>query len=156
MESSHEKRLGSNELEGARRWCALQERSTQDLVRRLQKRGVSAGEISALCATLEEEGFLDRDRFAASYIRAHAVQKGWGPEKIVAGLRERGYTAGEARTGLGCIPPETWREMLQRLVARRPWNTVEDRARNIRWLQQRGFRWEDIQRALPDGPVDEG
>jgi SOS response regulatory protein OraA/RecX len=46
--------------------------------------------------------------------------------------------------------------MLQRLVARRPWNTVEDRARNIRWLQQRGFRWEDIQRALPDGPVDEG
>jgi SOS response regulatory protein OraA/RecX len=151
-----EKKPGSQELEGARRWCALQERSTQDLETRLQKRGVALAERKHIVAVLVEEGFLDRARFAESYIRAHLVQKGWGPEKIGAALRAKGYGSEEVRAHCAGIPPETWNGVLERLVARRNWQDEGDRSRNIRWLLQRGFRWDDVARHLPPPGDTEG
>lgn len=137
--------------ERLRRYCALQDRSEVAFRRKASELGLSAAQVEGLLQPFRNQGFLDDERFAESYVRAHIRDKRWGPVKLVHGLRECGIaevTAGRLVRG---VEDWVWQENLQTLIAQRPPAKDEsERARLLRWLLGKGYRTEQILQALDD------
>jgi regulatory protein len=68
-------------------WCALQERSQFETVRKLATMGIHGAEAEALVAKLISENFLSEERFAEAFARGKFRMKGWGKKKIRAALQ---------------------------------------------------------------------
>ena len=88
-----EKRPLSREeiLEKIRHFCAYQERSRLQVMRKLQALGCSEEDVPAILEMLAEGNYLNEARFVAQYVRSRAAAKGWGPAKIAMALqRETG------------------------------------------------------------------
>ncbi len=71
-------------------WCALQERSCNEVAIKLKAMGVEEDEIPYLLNELKEDGFVDEIRFARQYAGGKFRQKEWGKEKIRMGLSMHG------------------------------------------------------------------
>lgn len=137
--------------ERLRRYCALQDRSEVAFRRKARDLGLTAEEVDSLLGPFRDQGFLDDERFAASYVRAHIREKRWGPVKLAHGLREHGMDAATIERVVGGEADRVWQENLQTLIAQRPPAEDEaDRARLLRWLLGKGYRTEQILQALDD------
>lgn len=78
-------------MEKLRHFCAYQERSRLQAERKIRQLGLGEEEIPELLSKLEEENFLNEDRFVKQFTRSRASVKGWGPRKIAMALyRETG------------------------------------------------------------------
>ena len=102
--------------------------------------------VEAAVAELLAEGLLSNDRFAESFVHSR-VQRGQGPQKIRAGLRERGIDAGIIDACLDAYE-EQWRGLIEQVRSKRfgaaPPANFRERSRQMRFLQQRGFTPEQI------------
>jgi regulatory protein len=92
------------------------------------------------------QGLLSNCRYVESYIESR-VQRGHGPLKIRAELRERGIDDAVVDTGLAAYATR-WAELagqvrLKKFGPARPADFAE-RSRQMRFLQQRGFTVEQI------------
>ena len=103
-------------LEKARRYCAYQDRSHREVWEKLKSLNQSPDTAEELMAVLVEEGFLDEERFARSYVRGKFKQNRWGCEKIRQGLKAKGVQPRLIEAALTEIDGETYRETLQRLL----------------------------------------
>lgn len=77
----------SNFLEKAKRFCALQERSHQELRDKLYGWGLHREEVEDIITTMITENFLNEERFALAYAGGKFRIKRWGRIKIEHGLR---------------------------------------------------------------------
>ena len=131
---------------------ARREHSERELSRKLSSRGYAADVIEATLAGLIEDELLSNSRFTESFVHSR-YQRGQGPQKIRAGLRERGIDDNTIDT---CLDDYTgqWRELvasvrLKKFGAAMPAN-FRERSRQMRFLQQRGFTSEQIASAFHD------
>jgi regulatory protein len=74
-------------LEKLRHFCAYQERSQAQVVRKMKILSVDTEFQENLLAALVEEKFLDQQRYAAAYARGKSRIKGWGIRKITSHLK---------------------------------------------------------------------
>ncbi len=74
-------------LEKLRHFCAYQERSRAQVIRKMKNLSVDAEFHENLLAALVEEKFLDQQRYAAAYARGKSRIKGWGIRKISSHLK---------------------------------------------------------------------
>jgi len=74
-------------LEKLRHFCAYQERSQAQVIRKMKAISVDPEFHSNLLASLTEEKFLDQRRYAAAYARGKSRIKGWGIRKITSHLK---------------------------------------------------------------------
>ena len=103
--------------------------------------------IDHVLAELAEVGYLSDKRFAEIFVRGRFV-RGIGPLRIQAELRDRGIS-----DGLMADPLEEfctrWIESARQQGAKRfgemPPADFQSRAKQMRFLQQRGFTGEQIQ-----------
>jgi regulatory protein len=128
---------------------ARREHSRRELERKLAARGYDAAAVAAALDGLETDGLLAAARFAESFIRARAA-KGQGPVRIRAELAERGIDPGEFAAFLAAA--FDWRALarevrIKRFGAAQPARYAE-RARQMRFLQYRGFELDQIDAAL--------
>ena len=79
-------------LEKAEKFCAYQERSQQDVRRRLRAWKVGESDAEAVIAELIARNFLSEARYAAAFVSGHYRIKRWGRLKIAAALRQEGVT----------------------------------------------------------------
>ena len=86
------KALSREEIaEKLRHYCAYQERSRLQVLRKLKNLGCPEDEFPAMLDMLAEGNYLNEQRFVAQYVRSRAAVKGWGPSKIAMALqRETG------------------------------------------------------------------
>lgn len=140
--------LRSPAADALRKWCASQERSTQDALEKLRRLGVEGGEAAGVIAQLVSEDFLNEGRFAESFVRARAEHKAWGPAKIRAGLRAKGVSSAEIERAMEAQRPGVFSQGLERLVERRAHELPEGRDRVVRWLLGRGFPLGEVLAAL--------
>ncbi len=136
--------------EAAIRLLARREHSARELWRKLTERGLAAEVIGPTLAALAAEGLQSDARFAAEYLRSRA-ERGYGPLRIRAELAERGVAGSEIATALGEAEAD-WAVRACEVHRRRfgdgrPVDRRE-RARQMRFLQQRGFDGEQIRAAL--------
>lgn len=130
---------------------ARREHSRHELRGRLRDRyGEDGEDIDGVLDGLEADGLLSDRRFAESFARARAG-RGQGPLRIRHDLRGRGVAASlvdEALAGLDL----DWDRLAADLLARRFGETspgdYAEKARRMRFLQQRGFTQDQIRGAV--------
>ena len=129
---------------------ARREHSRLELTRKLAAREFSADMIAAVLDRLEESGALVEARFTESFIRSH-VAKGQGPARIRAELSQRGVAAAAADELLRSADVD-WlaltRAARQKRFGEEPPRDYQERARQARFLQYRGFDSAHVRAAL--------
>lgn len=129
---------------------ARREHSRLELKRKLCDRGFEAVIVADVLDELQAENLLDEGRFLESFVRTR-VGKGQGPARIEADLSQRGIDGGRVRTWLQEADLD-WTSLAagvreKRFGSTRP-DSFEERARQSRFLQYRGFDSEQINGAL--------
>jgi len=127
-------------------YLARREHGEQELARKLLARGFDADLVETAVTTLIAEGLLSDRRFVEAFVYSR-FQKGSGPQKIHAELRQRGIDDSLISACLETVD-EQWLERLREVREKKfgpdlP-QTFSERNRQMRFLQQRGFSSEQI------------
>jgi regulatory protein len=129
---------------------ANREHSRLQLARKLSDRGYDADEVEAVLGNLAREGLQSDERFTESFIRSR-IERGQGPIRIAAELRERGIDDSMISDYLDFSDPQ-WQQQVAEVRRKRFGATPPDdyhaRAKQARFLQYRGFTSEQIRRVL--------
>ena len=136
------------------RLLSRREHSCKELQQKLHARGFDAGLIDQVLAALQTENLLSDDRFAESYVRSK-MHKGIGPVRLKQELRQH----------------QVDDELIQRYIGEQPWqqlatevrqkrfgvvlpDSFDERAKQMRFLQYRGFNTEQINNAMKQNDWD--
>ena len=129
---------------------ARREHSQQELHRKLANKGFEPADIRPALATLSEEGLLSDERFTEAFINSR-LKRGSGPIKIAMELQQRGVSDELVNIYLD-ERDALWAESAVTVRAKRFGPNLPDdfkeRARQMRFLQYRGFTIQQIQRAV--------
>jgi len=135
------------------RLLARREHSSGELGRKLRSKGHPAGIVESVVAKLRDKRLVSDDRFASSFVHHHA-QRGQGPVRIRAELRQQGISDELIEAQLENAELD-W-VALAVAVRRRKFGagaprSMAERAKQARFLQYRGFDSDQIRAALKSG-----
>lgn len=125
---------------------ARREHSTQELRRKLSAKGFAIPEIEAALTQLTQDKLLSEQRFIESFVQSR-ISKGYGPLQIQGQLYERGVERSLIEASLDS-KAQHWYEHARRVHGKRfgehlP-SDYNERAKQARFLQQRGFTLDQI------------
>jgi regulatory protein len=127
--------------------------ATAEMRAKLLARGFAAGVAEEVLAALAASGVLDDRRFAENYVSWHAG-RGQGPVRIGVELRRHGLPDALIDAALASGPD--WCELARRArrskFGREPPASWADKARQMRFLQYRGFSADHIRAATGADP----
>lgn len=136
----------------ALRLLARREHSRVELATKLAARGHAPEEVAAALDSLARDGLQSDARYAEAYARSRA-ERGYGPLRIRAELRERGVDEAEIALALAGLEAD-WTAAAAAVRARRFGDALPEdpagRARQGRWLRGRGFP-DDVVRGVLRG-----
>lgn len=142
----------------ALRLLVRREHSVLELRHKLKARGCPRALVDQVVMALTDEGTLSDGRFAELYTRGR-FERGFGPLRIAAELRERGLAQPLIEVALadyaGYWQDSAYRQRHKRFGRHAP-REFGERARQMRFLQQRGFSGEQIRAALDDAVEADG
>jgi regulatory protein len=109
--------MASNEiLNIARKFCAYQERSQQELRDKLYTLGLFKSHVEETIAIMVTEGFINEERFAIAYAGGKFRVKQWGKIKIKLALQQKRVSAYCIKKALEAIDDTLYKEELRLLV----------------------------------------
>lgn len=125
---------------------ARREHSTRELKRKLKVRGMEGAAVDQALAVLQQERLLSDERFVEMLVHSR-VGKGQGPLRILAELREHGVSDELVSAAVDVNDPQ-WYDRIKEVRHKRfgaslPDN-INERAKQMRFLQYRGFTPEQI------------
>ena len=132
-------------LDKAEAYCARSEHCAADVRRKLYEWKTPAEIFGFIEENLYANDFLNDARFCHAYVHDKVAFQSWGRLKIQAGLHALDLPDSEIRKSLDEIDENTYFSNLRSLIASRPSDSPE---KLLRFLAQRGFTYEEIQRAL--------
>jgi regulatory protein len=141
-------------------WLARRDHCCAELAARLERRGLQQALIEQVLAELCERRYLDDERYAREFVRAHAG-RGQGPLRIRYELVGAGVPAALSEAALQHQAAEqgSWGLVARRVRQRRFGEALPEerteRARQARFLQSRGFSTDHIRMALGASAPDE-
>jgi regulatory protein len=139
----------------ALRYLAAREHSRLELGRKLARYAQENDDVEALLDTLEAGKFLSQERFSESLVHRRAAR--FGNNRILSELQSHGIK-GEALTDIqaGLVEDEAARAkaVWARKFGQAPVDAAE-RAKQMRFLQQRGFSHRAIRTALQSSAEDD-
>jgi regulatory protein len=131
-------------------FLARREYSRAELVRKLQPHTEDPDELKRVLDDFEQRGWLSEQRFVEQTVSRLAAK--YGVQRIGHTLREKGVS--EAAIAAAVKDAKGKEVAAARNVLRRKFSeppaTKEDRARQSRFLQGRGFDYDVIRRAMRD------
>jgi regulatory protein len=131
-------------------FLARREHAAGELKVKLMERGYESTAVEAVLSSLGQEKLLSDARFVQEFVAAR-VRRGSGPMKIREELRGRGVTGELVEEALGAVKGASAEVAAaarrKRFGADLP-KDMPERARQARFLQQRGFSMDDIRKAL--------
>lgn len=136
-------------------WLARREHSRAELRRKLAPHASSPEDLDALLTELEAHNWLSDRRAAEQAI--HRERAKYGSRRIGQKLKEQGIdeaVAGQALEQLAGTEEETARAVLRRKFPEPPADPRE-RAKQYRFLLQRGFASDLIRRVMRDRGAEE-
>lgn len=124
---------------------ARRDHSTEEVRRKLKdKCQASSEEAQEVIDYLYEYKYLDDKRFASAYCR-YRINKGFGPERILRDLDEKGVDRAIANAEVDAI--DDWQAIALSVKNKKFKSPPEDfkqKAKQIQFLRYRGFRFDDI------------
>ena len=131
-------------IDKAEAYCARSEHCATDVRRKLYEWGAPAEIFGFIEENLYANDFLNDARFCHAYVHDKVAFQSWGRLKIQAGLHALDLPDSEIRKSLDEIDENTYFFNLRSLIASRRSDSPE---KLLRFLAQRGFTYEEIQRA---------
>lgn len=132
-------------------YCAYQDRCRLEIEEKLRDLEVEEEEWESWLAHLQVERFWDEQRYAISFVRGKFYHKYWGPLKIRQELKRKKLSESLISSTISKqISAEELEEVLQKLIAKK-WREYREKNRNklIRFLLQKGYRWDEFRDLLP-------
>ena len=102
-------------LQKAAAYCAYQERTQDEVKKRLQKWNVWGEEADEIIAELITLNYLSEERFAKSFAGGKSRIKHWGKLKIKQELQKRGLSTYSIAEGMNEIADESYQAGLKDL-----------------------------------------
>jgi regulatory protein len=134
------------------RLLAGREHSTEELRRKLARKGFPAETIEPVIQKLAGKRLVSDERFTANFIHHHA-KRGQGPVRIRAALRQQGVADAQVEAALQSADVD-WvrqaREVRRRKFGSAAPRSLGERAKQARFLQYRGFDAEQLRAAFRD------
>lgn len=131
------------------RLLASREHSVAELQRKLLHKGYPPAAVDAVIKKLQLKKLVCDDRFVSVFIRHHA-QRGQGPLRIRAELRQQGITDAVVEEHLQAAGLD-WASLARAVRVRKfgatPPKGMTERAKQGRFLQYRGFNSDQIRAA---------
>ena len=106
-------------LQKAAAYCAYQERTQDEVKRRLQKWNVWGEEADEIVAELIVQKYISEERFAKTYAGGKFRMKNWGKLKIKQELNRRGLSDYSIREGMSEIGDEAYISGLKELLGKK-------------------------------------
>ncbi len=134
------------------RFCAYRERCIKEVRLKLQSKGFMGEAAEEFIIKLQEQGYLNEERYAVLFAGGHFRQKQWGRRKIEAALRAKGIPAPVIRNALNQLSASEYRQTLFRLTEK-IWRQQARYPPAIRWarvraaLLRRGYEPEKMTEA---------
>lgn len=126
--------------------------SRQELTKKLKLKGYQASDIESVVADLAASGLQCDQRFAENFVHWRR-QRGYGPICIILELQARGI-ADETIAEVVQIADNAWltevRDVWRKHFKGRLPATLQEKAKQMRFLQHRGFAREHINSILKD------
>jgi regulatory protein len=135
------------------RALARREYSRAELARKLGAGAESAAEIEALLDEFEASGWLSDERFAGGAARQREGR--YSQRYILEDLKSRGVTGDTARDAVSALEQDDYATALalwRQRFGKAPENQKE-KARQVRFLQSRGFSLQVVFKVLRDHGV---
>ena len=131
--------------------------SRAELVKKLNKRFDKDSAIGAVLDQLQLEGLQCDQRFAEAFVRSR-WHRGQGLSRIRGDLREKGIGPEVCASALEKAEIDWFalaREVAERKFGREPAANQKDKAKRMRFLQYRGFNFDQIKHAMQQQDFDE-
>ena len=106
----------SEVLEKLRSFCAYRERCSFEVGVRARELGFVSDQIDTAINQLEQEGFINDQRFAELYARSKFRQNQWGRYKIRQGLMEKRVSASVIELALTELDSEAYEKQARELI----------------------------------------
>jgi regulatory protein len=132
----------------ALKYLSAREHSRLELGRKLFRYAQEGEDVEALLDWLEASRFLSESRFSESLVHRRAAR--FGNSRIFSELQSHGISSealADIKANLSQDEPERAVEVWRRKFDRFPMDAAE-RAKQVRFLQQRGFSPQSIQSAM--------
>jgi regulatory protein len=128
---------------------ARREHSQAELQRKLVAKGFAPNAVNAVMQELMRANLQSDARFTASYIRSR-MHQGFGPLKIQYELRAKGIDS--AINSNDAIWLQKAQEIWQKKFGNNTAKDLQSRAKQIRFMQYKGFTSEQIKYVLKPHP----
>ena len=132
-------------------YCSTAERCRSEVVVKLQQWDKDhEADADAVLKRLEQEGFLDEQRYAQAFANDKMRFQGWGRQKIRLQLMQKGIAESAILAALGQLDEDVYHQTLQNLAdkkrreLRREKNPYVLKQKLSRFLAGRGFSMDDI------------
>lgn len=135
------------------KFCAYQERSHQQVKRKLQGYGLNGMDADILLVELMHANFLNEERYAMAYARGKFKIKGWGKAKIKHGLKREGVGEKLIQQALASLGMDDYLDTLNTLTTKK-WplikgaSHIEKVFKLKRYLVGKGYDFEAIDKAI--------
>ena len=148
----------NKELKRMEAYCAQAEHCRSEVTEKLIRRGLPYDMADRIADRLEQDKFIDEERYSRAFISDKFRFAKWGKQKIDMALRQKRIDPVVYRPLLARIPSEEYLAVLAALLEakKKSIHTTDDyecRANLTRFALGRGFAADDIRRFL--GSVDE-
>lgn len=123
--------------------CAGSEQCEADIRKKLAATSLSRQETDDLISFLQQQNFINENRFAKAFSRDKVRFSGWGKAKIKAALQMKRISSRAISEGIGSIDNNDYLEAIKRAGKAKARNlnlsSPKDTAKFIRHLHSRGF-----------------
>lgn len=133
--------------------CSRQEQCSSHIVEKLMHWNISEEDIRRIVDLLQQEKYLDDQRYATFYTRDKFRLNGWGKVKISVMLRRKGIPESVIKEALDDIDDESYFNACAKLISEKSATLKEQnhfarKGKLFRHAAQRGFESELIHRIL--------
>lgn len=102
-----------------KQYCAYQERSHSEVRQKLWDLGVSPKQHDEIISQLIQEDYLNEERFAIQYAGGKFRMKGWGRNRIIAGLKQKQVSAFCIKKAMRAIDEDEYMATAVKTAARK-------------------------------------
>lgn len=132
-------------------FCAYQERCVSEVRTKLERLGADESLVREVTKYLQDNRFLDENRFVESYVQGKLRIKKWGRQKIKAGLFQKRVDAKLIQEGIyAFISDEEYLQVIESLIERKKRELSTEKNPQIkkqklmRFLLSRGFQYDEF------------
>jgi regulatory protein len=114
------------------RYCVYQDRSVHDVKEKMNSLGVPNAKAKSILDLLQEEKFIDDERFVRSFVHGKFRNNKWGRLKIAFALKNKGIPETIIREEIGNIDEDEYRSTLITLITRKRKEIKAEKNLNVR------------------------